>query len=30
VAGEPMKRSDLLKNAPQQEDNQFRVPPVLD
>jgi aspartyl-tRNA(Asn)/glutamyl-tRNA(Gln) amidotransferase subunit C len=30
VAGEPIKRSDLLKNAPQQVDNQFRVPPVLD
>lgn len=28
--GEPMRREDLLKNAPQQEDNQFRVPPVLD
>lgn len=29
-AGEPMARADLLKNAPESESNQFRVPPVLD
>jgi Asp-tRNA(Asn)/Glu-tRNA(Gln) amidotransferase C subunit len=30
AAGEPMPRGDLLRNAPDVEDNQFRVPPVLD
>ena len=25
-----LKRSDLLKNAPDQESGQFRLPPVLD
>lgn len=28
--GEAMSRKDLLSNAPDVEDNQFRVPPVLD
>jgi len=30
AAGTPMPRGDLLRNAPDVEDNQFRVPPVLD
>jgi len=30
AAGDPMPRGDLLRNAPDVEDNQFRVPPVLD
>ena len=30
VPGEPMPREDLLRNAPDVESNQFRVPPVLD
>jgi aspartyl-tRNA(Asn)/glutamyl-tRNA(Gln) amidotransferase subunit C len=30
VAGEAMPRADLLRNAPDVEDEQFRVPPVLD
>jgi aspartyl-tRNA(Asn)/glutamyl-tRNA(Gln) amidotransferase subunit C len=29
-AGSAMRRSDLLSNAPEIEDKQFRVPPVLD
>lgn len=28
--GDGMPRPDLLRNAPDTEDNQFRVPPVLD
>lgn len=30
VAGQAMSREDLLSNAPDVEDHQFRVPPVLD
>lgn len=30
VAGEAMLRTDLLRNAPDVADEQFRVPPVLD
>lgn len=30
VPGEPMPREDLLRNAPDVESEQFRVPPVLD
>ncbi len=30
VAGPAMPREDLLRNAPDQADDQFRVPPVLD
>lgn len=30
VPGEPMPREDLLRNAPDVESDQFRVPPVLD
>lgn len=30
VAGPAMPREDLLRNAPDAEDDQFRVPPVLD
>ena len=30
VAGEAMAREDLLANAPETQDNQFLVPPVLD
>ena len=30
VPGEAMPREDLLSNAPQVRDDQFRVPPVLD
>lgn len=30
VAGPAMPRQDLLRNAPDAADDQFRVPPVLD
>ncbi len=30
VAGPAMPREDLLRNAPDAADDQFRVPPVLD
>lgn len=30
VPGEAMAREDLLSNAPETQDNQFLVPPVLD
>ncbi|MQC25850.1 MAG: Asp-tRNA(Asn)/Glu-tRNA(Gln) amidotransferase subunit GatC [Chloroflexi bacterium] len=30
IAGDAMPREDLLRNAPDRENNQFRVPPVLD
>ncbi len=30
VPGEPMSRADLLRNAPDVESKQFRVPPVLE
>jgi aspartyl-tRNA(Asn)/glutamyl-tRNA(Gln) amidotransferase subunit C len=30
IAGDSMSREDLLSNAPNVKDNQFRVPPVLD
>ena len=30
TAGEAMAREDLLSNAPDVKDKQFRVPPVLD
>jgi aspartyl-tRNA(Asn)/glutamyl-tRNA(Gln) amidotransferase subunit C len=29
-AGPAMEREDLLRNAPDAKENQFRVPPVLD
>ena len=30
VPGEPLTRPALLQNAPQAEDDQFRVPPVME
>ena len=30
VPGKPMPRKDLLSNAPDVDEEQFRVPPVLD
>lgn len=30
IPGEAMSRQDLLRNAPDVDDEQFRVPPVLD
>jgi aspartyl-tRNA(Asn)/glutamyl-tRNA(Gln) amidotransferase subunit C len=30
VAGQSLPRADTLSNAPEQEDNQFRVPPVFE
>jgi aspartyl-tRNA(Asn)/glutamyl-tRNA(Gln) amidotransferase subunit C len=30
IAGEAMPREDLLRNAPDVDSDQFRVPPVLD